>query len=81
MGHAAAGRAAFPPPRPDLQRANLTGAKLQGAKLFGTNLTKAIDLTREQLDEACGDNKTTLPDYLADFQMKPCPTPAQPPSN
>ncbi len=60
----------------NLQRASLRGAKLQGAFVAG-----ARNLTREQLDEACGDDKTQLPDYLADYQMKPCPKPVQPPSN
>ncbi len=59
----------------DLQRADLRSANLQGAYLGGANLTKAMGLTREQLDGACGDDKTTLPDYLADYEMKPCPTP------
>ncbi len=65
----------------NLQEAYLTSAKLQGARLGGANLTKAKKLTREQLDEACGDDKTKLPDDLADYQMKPCPTPEQSPSN
>ncbi len=65
----------------DLQGAILTGANLQGANLQGANLTKAKSLTREQLDEACGDDKTKLPDDLADYQMKACPTPERPPSN
>ncbi len=52
-----------------------------GADLPGADLTEAKGLTREQLDEACGDDETKLPDYLADYQMKPCPTPAQSPSN
>ncbi len=64
----------------DLTGANLQGAvlwfaKLQGADLTDANLTKAIGLTQEQLDEACGDDKTKLPDDLADYKMKPCPTP------
>ena len=59
----------------NLQRANLSEANLQGANLVSANLTKAMSLTRKQLDEACGDDKTKLPDYLADYQMKPCPTP------
>ena len=67
--------------RTNLQGADLSGANLQGADLRSANLTKARGLTREQLDKACGDNKTTLPDYLADYQMKPCPTSEQPPSN
>ncbi len=80
----------------NLQGANLLEANLQGAYLFGANLqganltvanlifanlTKANGLTREQLDEACGNDKTKLPDDLADYQMKACPTPEQPPSN
>ena len=65
----------------NLQGANLGGADLQGADLSLANLTKAKNLTREQLDETCGDAKTTLPDYLADYQMKPCTTQAQSPSN
>ncbi len=61
--------------------ANLTGADLFAADLQGANLTKAKNLTREQLDEACGDDKTKLPDDLADYQMKPCPKPEESPSN
>ena len=69
-----------------LKWANLYFAKLQGARLWGANLQgadlyNAGNLTREQLDAACGDDETTLPDHLADYKMKPCPTPAQPPSN
>ena len=63
------------------RQADLIGAKLQGADLGGANLTKAKNLTREQLDKACGDDETKLPDDLADYQMKACPTPEQPPSN
>ncbi len=70
----------------DLRGANLQGAylwnaKLQGADLRGADLTKAKNLTRKQLDAACRDGMTKLPDDLADYQMKPCPTPEQPPSN
>ncbi len=65
----------------DLRNANLRNANLQGADLEEANLTNAEGLTREQLDEACGDNQTQLPDYLADYRMKPCPEPAQSPSN
>ncbi len=64
------------------RNANLRDANLQGADLEEANLTNAEGLTREQLDEACGDDETKLPDYLADYQMKlPCPTPEQTPSN
>ncbi len=47
-------------------------AILRDADLRGANLTYAKNLTREQLDEACGDDETKLPDDLADYQMK-CP--------
>ncbi len=72
--------------RADLFEANLEGAyltlaKLQGADLTGTNLTKAKGLTREQLNKACGNDKTQLPDYLDDYEMKPCPKPEQSPTN
>ena len=67
--------------RVPVRQADLIGANLQGADLAFADLTQAKDLTREQLDEACGDDETTLPDYLADYQMKPCPTPEQPTSN
>ncbi len=56
----------------NLQGADLDHAVLQGANLTGADLTKATGLTREQLDEACGDDETKLPDYLADYQMKAC---------
>ncbi len=45
------------------------------------DLRRAQNLTREQLDAACGDDKTKLPDDLADYQIKPCLKPAQFPSN
>ena len=74
-----------------LERANLQGANLQGASLWGAilgganlqgaSLTQAMGLTGKQLDEACGDDKTKLPDYLAGYQMKPCPKPEQSPAN
>ena len=60
--------------------ANLQGTNLTDANLQGANLVFAENLSREQLDQACGDDKTKLPDDLADYQMKPCP-PAQSPSN
>ncbi len=65
----------------DLRDADLRETSLAGANLQGTNLTKAKNLTREQLDKACGHGWTTLPDYLADYEMKPCPKPEQSPSN
>jgi uncharacterized protein YjbI with pentapeptide repeats len=70
----------------DLSHTNLHGADLQGADLIyanlqGASLTKARNLTREQLKKACGDDKTKLPDDLADYKMKACPEPEQSPSN
>jgi len=53
-----------------LQGANLNGANLRGAGLKHTNLEGAESLTQEQLDEACGDEKTKLPPGLS---IKPCP--------
>ena len=70
----------------DLWGANLQGAFLyqadfKGARLEGTDFTNARGLTQDQLEGACGNDETRLPDYLADYRMKPCPAPAQSPSN
>ena len=69
--------------RANLQGANLGFAKLRGAdlqfanlqwaNLKEANLEDARNLTQEQLVHACGDAKTKLPDYLKDYEMKPCP--------
>ena len=48
----------------DLQYAFLQGAHLQGAHLEGADLRGAVGLTQEQLDQAFGDDHTTLPDGL-----------------
>ncbi len=59
------------------QGAILDGANLQDADLIGANLSGA-DLryskrgTLTQLDQACGDTKTKLPDHLTDYKMRPC---------
>jgi hypothetical protein len=65
-----------------LLRANLSGANLDGALLIGANLSRARlidadlsgakDLTQTQLDEACGNANTKLPDGLS--LLKPCST-------
>jgi uncharacterized protein YjbI with pentapeptide repeats len=64
----------------NLGLANLTGADLSGAYLTGANLTGADlrgakNLTQMQLDQACGDAHTKLPEGLT---IKPCPPPAPP---
>jgi uncharacterized protein YjbI with pentapeptide repeats len=58
----------------DLRKANLSGADLRGAILFkanlsGANLSGVNNLLLEQLNQACGDNDTVLPDGLT---ITPC---------
>ena len=58
-----------------LDRANLFRAKLHGADLFGAtfkgvDLSNAMGLTQDQIDQACGNNETKLP---AGFTIRPCP--------
>lgn len=50
--------------------ANLEGAVLKGARFEGADLAYAVGLTQAQLDEACGDAATRLPQGLA---MPACP--------
>jgi hypothetical protein len=62
-----------------LAGANLSDAKLSGANLSGANLSDAefiggafrTKLTQTQLDKACGNTQTTLPEG---FTLKPCST-------
>ncbi len=65
----------------DLDRAELQRADLEGANHQGAILTDAVGLTPGRLNLACGADKTKLPDYLADYEMKPCPEPLQSPAN
>ena len=58
-----------------LSGANLTGADLRGADLRGADLRGAKNLTQMQLDQACGDAHTKLPEGLT---IKPCPPRAPP---
>jgi uncharacterized protein YjbI with pentapeptide repeats len=44
--------------------ANLAGAKLNGAIFAGAELAEARGLTQAQLNTACGDSQTTLPQGL-----------------
>jgi pentapeptide repeat protein len=53
----------------NLYRANLSATGLSGANLNGAKLRDAKGLTQTQLDEACGDSKTKLPEGLT---LKPC---------
>lgn len=48
----------------DLQAANLHAASLEGAKLDGADLRSPIGLTQAQLDQACTNEKTLLPEGL-----------------
>ena len=48
----------------NLQKADLGKAKLNSAKLYGANMIGARNLTQTQLDAACGDDQTRLPDDL-----------------
>jgi uncharacterized protein YjbI with pentapeptide repeats len=54
----------------DLTKANLRNADLTGAHFEGAYLSEAVNLTQEQLDSACGDEKTKLPPGL---HIKICP--------
>jgi uncharacterized protein YjbI with pentapeptide repeats len=57
----------------DLNGAILNSANLNGANLISANLSGAGNLTREQLDKACGDENTKLSDDLKhDLTLNPC---------
>src|SRR5712671_3392980 len=72
----------------NLRGADLTGANLRGANLRGANLsvayliradlTGAKNLIQTQLNEACGNNETELPEGLG-LTLKPCPPITIPP--
>ena len=47
-----------------LQGANLSGANLSDVDLSGANLSSSRYLSQNQLDEACGNDKTRLPEGL-----------------
>jgi uncharacterized protein YjbI with pentapeptide repeats len=61
----------------DLNGAFLSDANLRGADLRGAVLSFARNLIQAQLDEACGDDKTQLPDGL---KIRTCPVTAPPAS-
>ena len=53
----------------DFTNADLNGANLKGARLDGANLSASINLSQSQLDQACGDERTKLPEGLT---VQPC---------
>jgi hypothetical protein len=63
----------------DLSGADLNGADLSGANLSGANLTDVVGLTQEQLDRACGNASTKLPDGLTMSSCRQEPASAREP--
>ena len=63
----------------NLRGADLTGAHLRGATLRGAILRGAKNLIQTQLDEACGNSETELPEGLDLILPKPCPPITIPP--
>src|SRR3977135_2867083 len=55
-----------------LIRVDLTGANLRAASRTRADLTRAKNLIQTQLNEACGNNETELPEGLG-LTLKPCP--------
>lgn len=47
-----------------LSGANMSGARLTGANFSGAQMEKAVGLRQGQLNQACGDDSTTLPKGL-----------------
>jgi uncharacterized protein YjbI with pentapeptide repeats len=60
-----------------LTDADLTEAVLYMARLEATDLSGTKGLTQHQLDEACGDAATVLPDGLAAPSGWPCALPPE----
>jgi uncharacterized protein YjbI with pentapeptide repeats len=63
----------------NLRGADLTGVNLRGANLTGAKLSGAKNLIQTQLNEACGNNETELPEGLDLTFLKPCPPITIPP--
>jgi uncharacterized protein YjbI with pentapeptide repeats len=63
----------------NLRGTDLSGAHLRGATLSGANLSGAKNLIQTQLNEACGNNETELPQGLDLALLKRCPPTTIPP--
>jgi uncharacterized protein YjbI with pentapeptide repeats len=63
----------------NLRGADLSGAHLRGATLSGATLSGAKNLNQTQLNEACGNNETELPEGLDLTLLKRCPPITIPP--
>jgi uncharacterized protein YjbI with pentapeptide repeats len=63
----------------NLRGADLNGVNLRGANLTGANLSGAKNLIQTQLNEACGNSETELPEGLDLTFLKPCPPITIPP--
>jgi uncharacterized protein YjbI with pentapeptide repeats len=63
----------------NLRGADVRGADLSGADLTGATLSGAKNLIETQLNEACGNNETELPEGLDLTLLKPCPPITIPP--
>ena len=56
----------------NLRSATLRDANLSAAYLIRADLADAKNLIQTQLNEACGNNQTVLPEGLG-LTLKPCP--------
>src|SRR5580700_2552383 len=63
----------------NLTGANLSGTNLRSATLSGATLSGAKNLNQTQLNEACGNNETELPEGLDLTILKRCPPITIPP--
>lgn len=59
--------------RADVTDTNFDSAVLDQVRFDETDLTGAVNLTREQLMQACADAPPKLPAALADLVLAPCP--------
>jgi uncharacterized protein YjbI with pentapeptide repeats len=57
--------------RADLAGADLAGANVTGTNLAGANLQNITGLIQQQINVACPDNRTVLPDDIQPPQMQP----------